>query len=61
MYVININMKRPPSGPQKPLTFNELGAFFMPLAESIAKRVFVAYFISFYFHLPNNIESIDLA
>jgi len=35
--------------------------YFMPVAESVAKRVFVAYFISFYFHLANNIESIDLA
>jgi len=50
-----------PSGPQKPLTFNELGAFFMPAAKSEAKGLFLAFFFSFYFHLPNNIGSIDLA
>jgi hypothetical protein len=33
----------------------------MPAAKSEAKGLFLAFFISFYFHLPNNIESIDLA
>ena len=43
-------MKRPPSGPQKPLTFNELGAFLMPVAISVANGVFLAYFLLFSYY-----------
>ena len=45
MYVINFNIKRPPSGPQKPLTFNELGAFLMSVAKSVANGFFLPYFL----------------
>ena len=50
MYVIKNNMKRPPSGPQKPLTFNELGAFsfkkFKQKKTLIAKGPFFVFFIN---------------